>query len=266
MSLSFPSLLWATFQMLADHRHAIITRLLPAYLLWSAAYAALTLVVHGRLTSEPLHAVFATISGPASPMVWTGIVAEIVLWLIFAPLLAVLWHRSVLTATAWRPTARQVVTYLGWLAVFVLLSTLISTAMTLVPAMTIASPETTLLTVLIWGNELILSWGLFRLGLVLPAVALGAVGYGLLASWKVTAPLAVALMGIVIVDVALWWIVNSFVQAADLWSEPFGLLVFLALWPLPVLLGLSVLTLLYRTSATPAADRTGAEPHAKIGR
>lgn len=128
-------------------------------------------------------------------------------------------------------------------------------------------PETTLLTVLMWGHELILPWGLLRVGLVLPAVALGDVGYGLLASWKVTAPLAVAFMGIAIVDVALWWIFNSLVQVTDPWSEPFGLLVFLARWPLPVLFGLSVLTLPYRASSTPAVGRdTGSEPKATIGR
>ena len=97
-----------------------------------------------------------------------------------------------------------------------------------------------------------LVWVLLRFGLILPAPALGRQGYGFAASLAGTARYAWPLVWIALLEAGLWAGMNWLTDTGGRFDEVAEFVAFTVLWPIPFLIGLSILTYLYQVQSNDA--------------
>jgi hypothetical protein len=191
------------------------------------------------------------------PSVWMFAVSVIIHTALYI-YIAVAWHRAALRPDAVRPDAGHLGQYLWRLVqqTFILVVLIIIFVVVNVFA-SISAISGAIYNEVLWPLALsiesvlnflftvCISWLLLRFGLILPAAAVGHDGYELGASWKDTAIYAWPLVWIALIEAGLWSASEWLVAKAGHLGEGAAFFFDVLTWPLPFLLGLSVLTYLY---------------------
>ena len=253
------------FAMLRQNVRGIAQHIGLAYLLWIVGTIAIQGAAFGRLTNEPL---ILTVDNAVAEQ--NASIALILFAYLFHSAvyiyIAVAWHRVALQPDAVRPSGPQI-----WLYLWRLVQ---QTFILVVPIVTFVAVNVFASVSVITGaiyNEALwpfalnvesvlnfvfavcIGWVMLRFGLILPAAAVEDWGYGLGASWKDTARFAWPLLWIAVFEAGMWLAITWASDAIGLFDEAVEFVVFTAIWPLPFLLGLSVLTYLYQGQADDAA-------------
>lgn len=242
----------AALMLLWGNRAAIRTRLLPGYLVWMLCAVATLWLGHGHPTAQPLTAAFGNGAQPVEAQIWFALVLNALCWAVFGPALAVTWRRIVLAPGAGGAIARPVLSYLAWALLLGLMAAVIFAVTLIWPALAHVLPARPLLLHgLGFVSEVLTGWMWFRLGLVLPAAAIGARGVWLHQSWRGTAGRGRAILFAAVVQALALSGMAVVGTGAALLSEAAALAVSFVLWPVPVLFGLAVLTILFRERENP---------------
>jgi len=244
------TILVGAFAMLRQNVRGIAQHIGLAYLLWIVGTIAIQSAAFGRLTNEPL--ILTVDNGVAEQ---NASIALILFAYLFHSAvyiyIAVAWHRVALQPDAVRPSGPQIWLYLWRLVQQAMISAVMFTplVMWVMPDPQRAT-ETPMLNLVLGAG---MGWVMLRFGLILPAAAVEDRGYGLGASWKDTARFAWPLLWIAVFEAGMWLAITWASDAIGLFDEAVEFVVFTPIWPLPFLLGLSVLTYLYQGQADDAA-------------
>ena len=227
--------------MIAAHWQRLLIVLVPLYALqWSA-------VQLGERAMSRAFDNLSTFDGRMFFAFWVAGLGLIVAWSIGAALLAVLWHRLVLHAQKVWPPLSAFGWYLWQAFKLSLLIALFSWGLFALVSMIMATAPFVFFD-LFWAIALaihvLMTWLWLRFGLILPAAALGDDEMTMLTSWFETEGAAWPIFALAVVQGAMWSAINAF----DAWSRWTGAQFFL--WPLPMLLGLAALSVLYRDRET----------------
>lgn len=221
-----------------QERRGVLRLLVPIFAL------SLLLRLTGRMFLGPVQDIEFTFAWALFAL------GEVALYL----LMAVLWHRLVLLPGAVWPPLAHLARYLGWF---------IAVLLALLPVMLLASVAgywsfslgidgaLAALYLMQGAYGLALGFLALRLGLVLPAAAVGGQETGLRWSWRKTAPLAAPLFGYALGELCLYTLLVAAEGALALQNWRVGLFFGAGVAAFFALLRLAVLSLLYRRLAGP---------------
>jgi hypothetical protein len=232
----------------------VITHIIPLYLASCVLNAVFQYRLYGNLSVMPVPydpALLGGNSNYAAALIFGLLMINCGFYL----LIATGWHRLVLRPEHIKPTVGQVFFYLWRVIQQTLLYLPIVVFFVLIaisnpdPIATENMAQGLGFTLIDLAYSLIIGWVLLRTGLILPAAAVSDDRVGFSASWRATQPWAAALWWIAALEVILWRGKLWLTDLASLWSETFGFVIDLLLYPLPFLLGLAILTYLYQKAA-----------------
>lgn len=252
------AIMGCAMEQLRQNARAIARHIGPAYLLWVVVTIALQWAAHGQISAAPLFITFDDGETSQNASGWLIALSAFIHTAAYI-YIAVAWHRVALRPDAVRPDAGHLGQYL-WRLVQ---QTLILVIPIIIFALVSVSASVSAITGAIYNEVLwplalniesvlnflfavCIGWVLLRFGLILPAAAVGHDGYELGASWKDTAKFAWPLVWIAVVEAGLWSASAWLVAKAGHLGDGAAFFVDVFTWPIPFLLGLSVLTYLYR--------------------
>ncbi len=258
------AILGGAIEQLRQNAQAIARHIGPAYLLWVMLAIALQWAAHGKISAAPLY--MTVDEGEISQIASGWLIAfSVVIHTAAYVYIAVAWHRVALRPDAVRPNAGHLGQYLWRLVqqMFILVVPIIVFVVANVFASASAITGAiysealwplalSIESVLNFIYSVCIGWVLLRFGLILPAAAVGHDGYGLGASWKDTARYAWPLVWIALVEAGLWSAFDWLAAKAGHLGEGAAFFVDVFTWPLPFLLGLSILTYLYQVQSNDA--------------
>jgi hypothetical protein len=258
------AIMGGAMEQLRQNAQAIARHIGPAYLIWVLVTIALQWAAHGHITAAPLFITFDDGETSQNASGWLIALSAFIHTAAYI-YIAVAWHRVALRPDAVRPDAGHLGQYLWRLVqqMFILVVPIIIFVVINVFA-SVSAITGAIYNQALWPLALsiesvldfiffvCISWLLLRFGLILPAAAVGHDGYELGASWKDTARYAWPLVWIALIEAGLWSASEWLVAKAGQLGEGAAFFVDVLTWPLPFLLGLSVLTYLYRGQADDA--------------
>ena len=226
--------------MIATHWKQLLVVLLPIYVVqWGLIHLVERAIM--RSIDEA-----ATLGGKGFLAIWLAGLALIIAWSIGAALLAVLWHRLVLRAPGVWPPFSAFGWYLWEAFKLSFLIAVLSWGLFALMGIVVAYAPF-LFTNVFWAVAVVISilmaWLWLRFGLILPAAAVGDADMTMVKSWFETENAVWPIFALAVVQGVMW----SAINAIDAWTRWTGAEFFL--WPLPVLLGLAALSVLYRDRA-----------------
>ena len=225
-------------------REGLLAKALPLYVFWCTADAAITVYFHGKLTSAP--------PPPNGPLgFWPAVLLEGAVALGFFVALGATVQRLFLGVDRGFQGACQLAAYLR--------SVLLLALMLLLPFFALLASVIMVLKLAHGHNSLILradfialtivsAWLLLRLGLLLPAAAVGTTQVGLRESWARTAPVGKELFWIAVAIAIVDLTCGALTRSVEVHSSAAAALFDYAVWPIPFLVGLALSTDLYRTN------------------
>jgi hypothetical protein len=258
------AIMGGAIEQIGQNTRAIARHIGPAYLMWVVVTIALQSHAYTNILDAPLNITsnegqmrLNLIVSPYSS-VWMFAISVVIHTALYI-YIAVAWHRVALRPDAVRPDAGHLGQYL-WRMVqqtFILVVPIIIFVVINVFA-SVSAITGAIYNEVLWPLALSIEsvlnflfavsigWVLLRFGLILPAAAIGHDGYELSASWKDTSKYAWPLVWIALIEAGLWSASAWLVAKAGHLGEGAAFFVDVLTWPLPFLLGLSVLTYLYR--------------------
>ena len=234
-------------QMIAAHWKQILIVLVPIYafqwgvLVFFERFAGL--FIDGVVT-EGVQGLFKF---------WSLGVGFIVIWIIGAACLAVLWHRLVLRPNAIKPPLSALGRYfwyafLLWLALAIVAWLLLAVGGMMLRGVSPSQYEQFSyfwpFLVLSLVMSTVFTWLWIRFGLVLPASAVGDKDMTFVFSWFETQRASWSIFVLALIEGVLWLAMDQIGAQSGLGAADF------LLTPLPVLLGLAALSVLYRDLET----------------
>lgn len=236
------TILLGAFAMLRQNAKGVVQHIGLAYLLWIVGTIAIQSAAFGRLTNEPLRVIVN--NGVTDQNASIALILFAYLFHSAAYIyVAVAWHRVALRPDAVRPNGPQLRLYL-WRLVqqgIVLTVMFIPLVLLVIAKPTLAVENVALNLVLGAG----MGWVMLRFGLILPAAAVAKQGFGLSDSWRATAPFSLALLPIAFFEMTLWSANDWVAKKAAEFSQEVGFFASVLTWPVPFLVGLSILSYLY---------------------
>ncbi|MEO9824028.1 MAG: hypothetical protein ABJF50_06380 [Paracoccaceae bacterium] len=242
---------WKTFDLTSQAFAIILTHWKPLLLVLAPIYLLQWGIMHfvEGLVGQSIGAITAQ-DMLGFLVFWAAALAILMVWSIGGTCLAVLWHRLVLRPSAvWPPFSA-----LGWYLweAFKLTVLLAVLSWIVLAGFGLAfSHWSSSFFGFLWAASLAFSaaftWLWIRLGLVLPAAALGNKDMTLVTSWFETEGGEWSIFILALVQGAMWLAITEI----GYWSNWGAAELFLT--PLPVLLGLAALSVLYRDLETRTA-------------
>lgn len=197
---------------------------------------------------------------PEASMTLGQAISQTVVWLVAVVMMAILWHRYVLTSKGIAPA-----TSLGWLQPIVYILKL--TGIWLLPAIPFGIvlffgvKYFTVVDVGGSGSDEVMAtsfghsifwfafavaygWAIMRLSLALPETALGRPG-SIFDSWTETGPFALPLLITASLEVLVFMLPGAVASGLALWSESIAYLIQAVFYWGALMVGISILTLLY---------------------
>ena len=233
---------------------------LPIYLLLTAFDIWLRLKLLGELSRTPLQldAPDPYLGAPEAGVSFGQLLSIWGVWAVAMVLMAVLWHRHVLAACGIAPTSNlgwqqplaYVVKFAGiWILVFIPIILILGVGFGVLAGFGSSQPDfdegpSALFPVLAVAVFIVSGWALMRLSLALPEAAIGQKG-SIFNSWVQTRPLAGALWVTAGLEVALFYIIGLLGEGLEKISPSLGYLGEQALFWGGLMVGISILTLLY---------------------
>ncbi len=240
-------------EMIRANMSLLLLVFLPLYAIWAWAVLALANMSFEHSLAE---------GGLNVPLYMLRIFGYQALLALGGSVLAVMWHRAVLSPDAMVPPPGRVLGYIGWSFLIWLMVLVIS----LVPGLlggvlltAMGQQFTIVLFVIIYALSLVIAWATLRVGLVLPATSIGDRDMTMFGSIAATEGRGVALWIVAGFQGLAWYAADQ----VNFWMYRLGLpladVVSQVVTALALLVGLAILTALYddHRRAAPAQE-TGA--------